>query len=85
MLYRTDSRGTQNTRTLSTDIIFSNILWPDGEKHSSKNSADNKVWQITKGSHLAGQREQTTGKFVKDIHDQVMFEPKGAVMPQFFF
>ena len=46
---------------------------------------NNKDWQITKGSHLAGQREQTTGKFVKEIKDQVMFQPKGAVMPQFFF
>ena len=43
------------------------------------------LWQITKGSYLAGQREQTTGRFVKDIKDQVMFEPKRAVIPKFCF
>ena len=46
---------------------------------------NNKDWQMTKGSHLAGQRQQATGRFVKDINDQVMFELKGAVMPQFCF
>ena len=46
---------------------------------------NNKDWQITKGSHLGGQRQQTKGKFVKDIKDQVMFEPKGTVIPKFCF
>ena len=56
------------------------------EKHIlQKIQQNNKDWQITKESHFAGQREQTTGKFVKDINDKVMFEPKGAVVPKFCF
>ena len=44
----------------------------------------NKKWQMTKGSHLWDQRQQTTGRFVTGIYDQVMFEPK-AVMPKLCF
>ena len=39
---------------------------------------------MTKGSHLGGQRQQITGRFVTDINDQVIFEPK-AVMPKLCF
>ena len=71
----------EHYRLISSSVTYCGQM----ERHIlQKIQQNNKVWQITKGSHLAGQREQTTGKFVKDIHDQVMFEPKGAVMPQFF-
>ena len=50
---------------------------------------NNEEWQATKSSHLAGQRQQKTGRFVTAVTDhvnsQIMFEPKGAVMPNFCF
>ena len=33
---------------------------------------NNKEWQPTRGSHLRGQRQQTTGRFSRDVNDQVM-------------
>ena len=81
-LIHVELRIQEHHRLISSSVTYCDQI----EKHIlQKIQQNNKDWQITKGSHLAGQREQTTGKFVKDVRDQVMFEPKGAVMPQFFF
>ena len=81
-LIHVELRIQEHYRLISSSVTYCDQI----EKHIlQKIQQNNKDWQMTKGSHLAGQREQTTGKFVKDIHDQVTFEPKGAVMPQFFF
>ena len=43
VLYRSNSRGTPNTRTSSTDVTFRNILWSDGNADSSESSAE--LWE----------------------------------------
>ena len=66
-------------------LISSSVTYCGQMEKNILQELQQKDWQITKGSHLAGQSQQTTGKFVKDIKDQVVFEPKGAVIPNFFF
>ena len=82
-LIHVELRIQEHNRPISSSVTYCAQM----EKHIlQKIQQSNKDWQITKGSHLlAGQSQQITGKFVKDINDQVMFEPKGAVTPQFFF
>ena len=81
-LIHVELRIQEHHRLISSSVTYCGQM----EKNILQNlQQNNKDLQITKGSHLAGQSQQTTGKFVKDIHDQVTFEPKGAVMPQFFF
>ena len=81
-LMHVELRIQEHHRLISSSVTYCGQM----EKNILQNiQQNNKDLQITKGSHLAGQSQQTTGKFVKDIHDQVTFEPKGAVMPQFFF
>ena len=81
-LIHVELRIQEHHRLISSSVTYCAQM----EKHIlQKIQQNNKDWQITKGSHLAGQREQTTGKFVKDINDHVKFEPKGAVMAQYFF
>ena len=81
-LIHVELRIQEHHRLISSSVTCCDQI----EKHIlQKIQQNNKDWQITKGNRLAGQTEQTTGKFVKDVRDQVMFEPKGAVTPQFFF
>ena len=81
-LIHVELRIQEHHRLISSSVTYCGQM----EKHIlQKLQQNNKDWQMTKGSHLAGQREQTTGKFVKDINDKVMFEPKGAVVPKFCF
>ncbi|CAH3196410.1 unnamed protein product [Porites evermanni] len=40
VLYRINSRGTQNSRTSSSDITVSNIVWPDGEGNPSEGTTE---------------------------------------------
>ena len=40
VLYRINSRGTQNSRPPSSDITVSNILWPDGEGNPSESTTE---------------------------------------------
>ena len=65
-------------------LISSSVTYCGQMEKNILQELQQKDWQITKGSHFGGQRQQTTGKFVKDIKDQVVFEPKGAVIPNFF-
>ena len=81
-LIHVELRIQEHHRLISSSVTYCGQM----EKHIlQKLQQNNKDWQKTKGNHLAGQREQTTGKFVKDINDKVMFEPKGAVVPKFCF
>ena len=81
-LIHVELRIQEHHRLISSSVTYCGQM----EKHILQNiQQNNKDWQITKGSHLSGQREQTTGRFVKDINDEVMFEPKGAVIPKFCF
>lgn len=81
-LIHVELRIQEHHRLISSSVTYCGQM----EKNIlQKIQQNNKDWQITKGSHLAGQSEQTTGKFVKDIKDQVMFEPKGTVIPKFCF
>ena len=43
VLYGTNSRGTPNTRTSSTDVTFRNIMRSDGDADSSESSAE--LWE----------------------------------------
>ena len=80
-LIHLELRKQEHHRLISSSVTYCGQV----EKHIlQKMQQNNKDWQMTKGSHLGGQRQQTTGRFVKDINDQVMFDPNGAVMPQFF-
>ena len=81
-LIHVELRIQEHHRLISSSVTYCGQM----EKNILQNiQQNNKDWQMTKGSHLAGQRQQATGRFVKDINDQVMFELKGAVMPQFCF
>ena len=81
-LIHVELRIQEHHRLISSSVTYCGQM----EKHIlQKIQQNNKDWQITKESHFGGQREQTTGKFVKDINDKVMFEPKGAVVPKFCF
>ena len=81
-LIHVELRIQEHYRLISSSVTYCDQM----EKNIlQKIQQNNKDWQITKGSHLAGQSEQTTGKFEKDIKDQVMFEPKGTVIPKFCF
>ena len=81
-LIHVELRIQEHYRLISSSVTYCDQM----EKHIlQKIQQNNKDWQITKDSHFGGQREQTTGKFVKDINDKVMFEPKGAVVPKFCF
>ena len=81
-LIHVELRIQEHHRLISSSVTYCGQM----EKNIlQKIQQNNKDWQITKGSHLGGQRQQTKGKFVKDIKDQVMFEPKGTVIPKFCF
>ena len=81
-LIHVELRIQEHHRLISSSVTYCAQM----EKHIlQKIQQNNKDWQITKGSHFGGQRRQTMGRFLNDINDQVMFEPKGTVIPKFCF
>ena len=81
-LIHVELRIQEHHRLISSSVTYCGQM----EKNIlQKIQQNNKDWQITKGSHFGGQRQQTTGRLVTDIKDQVMFEPKGTVIPKFCF
>ena len=81
-LIHVELRIQEHHRLISSSVTYCDQM----EKHIlQKIQQNNKDWQITKGSHFGGQRQQTTGRLVTDIKDHVMFELKGTVIPKFCF
>ena len=82
-LIHVELRIQEHHRLISTSVTHCDRM---ESKILQKVQQNNEEWQTTKGSHLGGQRQQKTDRFVTDhVKSQINFEPKGAVMPNCCF